>query len=174
MRERNLLHLFIGLNVLLAGAFAIYLFLSTNRQPKIMPSSTVGAGPAKTNKAVAKANAPAVTNAKSVLPATNLAALPPTNSPVVAPIASAKKFTWQDVETPDYLKYIENLRLVGCPDERINKIILDDVNELVDKKRLQEATRHDMPWWKVEPQYYSMVNALAERGRSLEEERRNL
>ena len=174
MRERNLLHLFIGLNVLLAGAFAIYLFLSTNRQPKIMPSSTVGAGTVKTNKAVAKASAPAVTNAKPVLPATNLATLAPTNSPAVAPVASAKKFTWQDVETAEYLKYIENLRLVGCPDERINKIILDDINELVDKKRLQEATRHDMPWWKVEPQYYSMVNALAERGRSLEEERRAL
>ena len=39
MRERNLLYLFLGLNVALAGAFMIYLFLSTNRQPGVVATS---------------------------------------------------------------------------------------------------------------------------------------
>ncbi|HKQ38150.1 MAG TPA: hypothetical protein VJ063_08740, partial [Verrucomicrobiae bacterium] len=53
MRERSLLYLFLALNGLLAGAFAIYLFLSTHRQPKIIAGSL----PAATNKV------PKVTNA---------------------------------------------------------------------------------------------------------------
>ncbi|HUR44546.1 MAG TPA: hypothetical protein VMZ27_01630, partial [Candidatus Saccharimonadales bacterium] len=35
MRERNLLYLFLVLNVALAGAFIIYLFVSTSGQPNI-------------------------------------------------------------------------------------------------------------------------------------------
>ena len=173
MRERSLLHLFIGLNVLLAAAFVTYLFLSTSRQPKIAPVTLSAASPTKSNKTVVAAKTSPVTNA-SAAPAINVLTPAPTNVPAATPVASTKKFTWQDVETPEYLKYIDNLRLVGCPEDRINQIILEDINELLDQKRLQEATKHDIAWWKVEPQYYSMVNALAERGRSLEEERRTL
>ena len=44
MRERNLLYLFLGLNVALAGAFMIYLFLSTNRQPGVVATSFTSTG----------------------------------------------------------------------------------------------------------------------------------
>ena len=47
MRERSLLYLFLGLNVALAGAFVIYLFVSTNRQPEVVATSFVPT--AKTN-----------------------------------------------------------------------------------------------------------------------------
>jgi hypothetical protein len=174
MRERSLLHLLIGLNVLLAGAFVIYLFLSTSRQPKIVSGSLTAASAVKTNKPVVAAKPAPATNTQPAATTNVVAAATPTNALAPAPVASAKKFTWQDVEMPEYLKYIDNLRLVGCPEERIKKIIVEDINELVDKKRLEAAIKHDMPWWKVEPQYYTMVNALAERGRSLEEERRTL
>jgi hypothetical protein len=171
MRERSLLYLFLALNGLLAGAFAIYLFLSTHRQPKIVAGSL----PVATNKAVKATNSmpKPVVAATPVAPPTNSA---PTPAPVVAaaPTPAAKKFGWQDVETPDYLKYIENLRLVGCPEDKIQQIIVADINQLIDQKRLKEAVAHDIPWWKMEPNQYLMVNVMQERGRVLEEERRVL
>jgi hypothetical protein len=168
MRERSLLYLFLALNGLLAGAFAIYLFLSTHSQPKIMAGSL----PVATNKTVKATN----TVSKPVVvatPAPSPAA--PAPAPVAAtPTPAAKKFGWQDVETPDYLKYIANLRLVGCPEDKIQQIIIADINQLIDQKRLKEAVAHDIPWWKMEPNQYLMVNVMQEKGRVLEEERRAL
>ena len=60
MRDRNLLHLFLGLNVALAVAFAAYLFLSSNSQPKVVAT-----------------NFPGKTNQPSKTPATNLAKVAP-------------------------------------------------------------------------------------------------
>ena len=174
MRERSLLYLFLALNGLLAGAFAIYLFLSTHRQPKVVAGNLA----ALTNKTTKATNsppkpaavatpAPAPTNQQPVTPAPVVAATP-------TPVPAARKFGWQDVETPDYLKYIDNLRLVGCPDDKIQQIIVADINQLIDQKRLKEAVTHDIPWWKMEPNQYLMVNIMQEKGRALEEERRAL
>ena len=169
MRERSLLYLFLALNGLLAGAFAIYLFLSTHRQPKIMAGSL----PVATNK-IAKATNTAV----AVKPAVPAAAPIPTNPApafvLAQPTPATKTFGWQDVEAPEYLKYIANLRLVGCPNEKVQQIILSDINQLIDQKRLKEAVAHDIPWWKVEPNQYLMVNVMQEKGRVLEEERHAL
>jgi hypothetical protein len=176
MRERNLLYLFLGLNVALAGAFMIYLFLSTNRQPGVVATSFTP--PAKTNPVaravqlapVAKTNSVAVsTNRAPVMTATdsNVAA----SSTVPKPTFISKKFGWQDVETDAYRSYIESLRAVGCPDDKIRTIVVADVNELFDKRRLQEAVRHDIQWWRPEAQNLAIVNILQERGRALEEQR---
>lgn len=170
MRERSLLYLFLALNGLLAGAFAIYLFLSTHRQPKIVAGNVA----LPTNK-TAKSTAPVTQSVASVTaPATNPAPAPVMVAQPIAPTAAPRKYDWQDVETPAYLKYIEQLRLVGCPEDKIRHIIVADVNQLVDQKRLKEAVAHDMPWWKVEPNQYQMVNVMQEKGRMLEEERRAL
>lgn len=167
MRERSLLYLFLALNGLLAGAFAIYLFLSTHRQPKIVAGSL----PATTNKtAKVTPNAP---KPVAVTPAPVTTDPPPVVATAV-PTPSAKKFNWQDVETPEYRAYLDNLRLVGCPEDKIQQIIVADINQLIDQKRLKEAVAHDSPWWKVEPNQYLMVNVLQEKGRVLEEERRSL
>lgn len=169
MRERSLLYLFLALNGLLAGAFAIYLFLSTHRQPKIIAGSV----PVATNKMAKATNAPSKPMVASV-PVPAATNVQPVTPVAVAPTPSPKTFGWQDVETPEYLKYIGNLRLVGCPDEKIRTIILSDINQLIDQKRLKEAVAHDSPWWKVEPNQYLMVNVMQEKGRVLEEERRAL
>src|SRR6185436_15424756 len=113
MRERSLLYLFLALNGLLAAAFAIYLFLSTHRQPKIIAGNL----PVATNKISKATNvAPKAVSTSAPVPAV-------TNSPAApvaaAPTPAAKTFGWQDVETPEYLKYVGNLRLVGCPEEKI-------------------------------------------------------
>ena len=100
-----------------------------------------------------------------------------TDSNVVAsstapkPTFTSKKFNWQDVEADAYRTYIESLRAVGCPDDKIRTIVVADVNELFDKRRLQEAVRHDMQWWRPEAQTFAIINVLQERGRALEEQR---
>ena len=175
MRERNLLYIFLGLNVALAGAFMIYLFLSTNRQPGVVATNFTP--PAKTNPVaralqpapVAKTNAAVSTNRAPAVTATdsNVVALPTLPKPAF----TSKKFSWQDVESDAYRTYIESLRAVGCPDDKIRTIVVADVNELFDKRRLQEAVRHDMQWWRPEAQNLAVVNVLQERGRALEEQR---
>ena len=168
MRERNLLYLFLALNGLLAGAFAIYLFLSTHRQPKIIAGSL----PVATNKTVKVTNTPPKTVVAST-PAPAVTNTPAASVPV--PLTPATRtYGWQDVENSEYLKYIGNLRLVGCPEEKIRQIILSDINQLIDQKRLKEAVAHDTPWWKMEPNQYLMVNVMQEQGRILEEQRRAL
>src|SRR5688500_13240992 len=167
MRERNLLYLFLALNGLLAAAFAIYLFISTHRQPKIVAGSL----PAATNK-IAKAPTNAapkpVVAAAPTAPATNPAPAPA----IVTPAPANRMFGCQDVYTPPDLNYIANLRLVGCPEDKVQRIIVSDINQLIDQKRLKGAVAHDSPWWKVEPNQYLMVNVMQEKGRLLEEERR--
>jgi len=176
MRERNLLYLFLGLNVALAGAFVIYLFLSTHRQPGVVATSFTL--PAKTNPVaravqpapIAKTNVTAVsTNRAPIVTATDSNVV--ASSTVPKPTFTSKKFSWQDVETDPYRTYIESLRAVGCPDDKIRTIVVADVNELFDKRRLQEAVRHDIQWWRPEAQNLAIVNVLQERGRALEEQR---
>ena len=67
MRERNLLYLFLVLNVALAVAFIVYLFVSTAGQPNLQlatfATNNPGQGPKWTNNlkpAAAITNAPAV------------------------------------------------------------------------------------------------------------------
>ena len=177
MRERNLLYLFLGLNVALAGAFMIYLFLSTNRQPGVVATSFTP--PAKTNPVARAVQTPPVakTNAVAAAPTNRAPAVTTTASNAVAsstvpkPTFTSKKFGWQDVESDGYRSYIESLRAVGCPDDKIRTIVVADVNELFDKRRLQEAVRHDIQWWRPEAQNLAVANVLQERGRALEEQR---
>src|SRR5258705_12105760 len=98
MRERSLLYLFLGLNVALAGAFVIYLFLSTNRQPEVVATSFVPT--AKTNAMrstqavnVAKTNAVVATTNKSAVAAPVTTTNAPTAVAAVAkPTVTSKKF----------------------------------------------------------------------------------
>ena len=173
MRERQLLYLFLGLNVALAGAFVVYLFLSTNREPGVVATTFVP--PGKTNSTQAAQPAP-ISKTNAVVAATNKPAAVAVSSNAVAvtsatPVFTSKKFSWQDVETDAYRAYIGSLRAVGCPDEKVRTIVVGDVNELFDKKRVREAVQHDMQWWRAEAQNLTMVNVLQERGRALEEQR---
>src|SRR5205814_9300236 len=62
---------------------------------------------------------------------------PTRRSSDLKPVFSAKKVTWEQVESEEYLKYIESLRAVGCPEEKVRYIILADINELFAKKRIR-------------------------------------
>src|SRR5882762_5214272 len=68
---------------------------------------------------------------------------------------------------------MNSLRAVGCPEEKVRNIVLADVNELFQQKKLKIALEHDQPWWKAQYEYF-MANVMQERGRALEEERQAL
>ena len=48
----------------------------------------------------------------------------------VAALPALKLFSWRQVESEDYKKYIANLRALGCPEQTIRDIILADINKL--------------------------------------------
>ena len=198
MRDKRLLQLFLVLNVALAACLVIYLAISSSRQPKI--TSTSFAYPLKTNlfappkPAAASSNATTNsehanrdTNANGVLPLTNVSiaavatnsAATDTNPPPPGPVFTQKRVGWEQMETDGrdnterYKSYLDSLRAVGCPEDKVRYIILADINELFGKKRLKEAVVHDPQWWRTEPEI-SIANALQQKGRSLEEERRAL
>src|SRR2546421_2333959 len=40
-----------------------------------------------------------------------------------------RAFSWQEVESPDYAVYVENLRALGMPDTTVRDIIVADVDQ---------------------------------------------
>ena len=191
MRDKNLLQLFLGLNVALAGCFVVVLFLSSHRQPKIAVTSFTTAASQKTNVTAAalalphgagstNATAKGASSSNHNITATATTNAPTdTNPPVAAPVFTQKKVGWDQIEadardkSDHYLAYLNSLRAVGCPEDKVRYVALADINELFGKKRLKEAEKHDLQWWRSEPEL-SVAGALQQKGRSLEEERREL
>src|SRR5260370_27913085 len=176
MRERNLFHLFLGLNVALAGAFVAYLFLAHSGQPKVVSTSfpTGARTNATTNAApagVAKAGDRKTNSRPEALVRTNEIQSADPAKPKTA--FTDKEFTWEQVESEEYPNYLASRRAVGGPEERVRNIALADINELFAKKRVKAAVEHDTQGWRSESEYLR-ANALQEAGRVLEEERRRL
>ena len=156
MRDKHLLRLFLALNVALAACFVIYLFLSANNQPKVTSSSFVpiSAGTNTQEKPPtlsAKTNPPAAeSNQVAAISVTN--APGETNVTAPQPVFVQKKFGWEQIESDEYKSYLDSLRAVGCPEDKIRYIVITDINELFSKKRLKEAVTHDIQWWRSEPE----------------------
>jgi hypothetical protein len=43
---------------------------------------------------------------------------------------TSKKFSWRELESPDYVQYVKNLRKIGCPEPTVEDIVVADVNAL--------------------------------------------
>jgi hypothetical protein len=184
MRDKNLLQLFLVLNVALGGCFVAYLILSSNNQPQVAATS-FPPPVAKTNLLALPALQPPPTNSVPPSNAATPVAAAATNAPVVTnqdvpkPIFSQTKFGWEQIQkdeenhTTEYKSYLDSLRGVGCPENKVRYIAMTDINDLFGKKRLKEAVAHDIQWWRSEPEL-SVAGALQQKGRSLEEERRAL
>src|SRR5436190_6926071 len=56
-------------------------------------------------------------------------------------------FTWSEVESPDYHRYILNLRRAGCPEKTIRDIIVADVNDLYAERISREIVFPEQKWW---------------------------
>lgn len=172
MRDKNLVQLFLVLNIALAGGFVAYLFLSTNNQPQVIATS-FPAPAAKTNAAPPRIPLlpadPAVLSIPTNPPPVSIT----TNEPAAPSVLKGEKIDWKDLESTNYQAYIRSLRSVGCPEDKIRYIVLADINDLFAKRRAKEAELHDPQWWKAEPDLM-IANALQQKGRQLEEERRSM
>src|SRR5213594_4393125 len=101
MRDKNLLQLFLILNVALTACFVVYLFLSSNNQPKVTSTSFVTA-PTRTNSGAKLLAEPVRTNLANVAStlvaeiATNTAGV--SNPPAPKAVLTQKKFGWEQIQ----------------------------------------------------------------------------
>ena len=49
--------------------------------------------------------------------------------------AEAKPFHWSQIESPDYLTYVSNLRGIGCPEQAIRVLVTADMDNLYASRR---------------------------------------
>ena len=60
-------------------------------------------------------------------------------------------FTWSEVESEDYVKYIANLRAIGCPEQTIRDIIIADVTHAFDQRKTASFEVPEKQWWTDDP-----------------------
>lgn len=182
MRDKHLLRLFLGLNVALAACFVVYLILSSNNQPAFV--STAFPIPTPKTNVIIKVAAPEIVSVPTNVSTTALTmvvsnSVTLTNLESPKPVFVQQRIGWKEIQADEqtstsiYKTYLDSLRAVGCPEEKVRSIVLSDINELFTKKRLKEAVALDMKWWRAELEI-STTGVLQEKGRSLEEERRIL
>jgi hypothetical protein len=196
MGDRHLLRIFVGLNAALATCFVVYLFLSSGGSQQAFVTTNFPVALPRTNyivRTVTAEVAPApATNSPSERSGvtslqTNELTVANTNAPAATNvIADSLRATFQDrrigweqlqsdeqTGTNIYKLYLDSLRAVGCPEEKVRYIVLSDINEMFSKKRLKEAVALDMKWWRSDLDFRA-PGTLQEKGRSLEDERRGL
>lgn len=81
--------------------------------------------------------------------------------------------SWRDIESSDYVTYIENLRNFGCPESTICDIIVADVNQLFARRRATGIVSVTHQWWRSEPDP-DVLQEAADKVRESERERRSL
>ena len=123
MKTRFILILSLGLNVLLAAAYA---FKSPNPVPATMATAPHEALFDGKERVITKVTTNTVT--------------------VVTP---AKPFDWRVVESSDYGQYLANLRAIGCPERTIRDIILADVGDLFRQRAKMNLGTNRFEYWKA-------------------------
>ncbi|MFM2082770.1 MAG: hypothetical protein RL380_1461 [Verrucomicrobiota bacterium] len=66
------------------------------------------------------------------------------------PFVQRAPFTWDQLESDDYDRYINNLRAIGCPDDTIRDIIVCDVDALYAHRRITDSPDRNPEWWKAD------------------------
>jgi hypothetical protein len=84
-----------------------------------------------------------------------------------------ENFTWDQVESTNYVVFIKNLHAVGCPEQTIRDIIMSEVNRLYARRRLDEVAYPNYQWWRSEPEA-AVVQAAAAKIEALDAERRGV
>jgi LysM repeat protein len=82
-------------------------------------------------------------------------------------------FSWQELESADYQTYINNLREIGCPEQTIRDIIVEDVNQLFMRRRWAEVPTPEQQWWRANPDTNALAAATAKLA-ELDQQRRAL
>jgi len=167
MRVGTVLTILIVVNVLWAAAFFGYVKRSTT--PVVSKGGSVAAPPALSNSTAA-ATGPkqgaAPTNSTA-----NIASTPASATNVLP--AAAYQYGWRDVTNEIYTRYITKLRAAGCPEKQVRNIVVSDVNELFDQRRLEHAIKTDSQWWKAET-YMGVLPMQNFAGINFDDQRREL
>lgn len=85
-------------------------------------------------------------------------------------VVEARPLRWADLESTNYLRYIQNLRSIGCPEATIRDIITAEVDALFARRRAREIIRPHHQWWRSEPDP-ALEAAAREQEEALEAER---
>ncbi|MDB6056609.1 MAG: hypothetical protein JWO95_453 [Verrucomicrobiales bacterium] len=88
-------------------------------------------------------------------------------------VVRRQNFTWEEVESVDYVTYIKNLRSIGCPEKTIRDIIVADVNQLYSHRRVTEVVAPEQQWWRSDPNP-ELIDQAAAKVKELETERKTL
>jgi hypothetical protein len=88
-------------------------------------------------------------------------------------VVRRENFTWDQLESTNYVAFIKNLHAVGCPEQTIRDIIMSEVNRLYARRRLDEVAYPSYQWWRSEPEAW-VVQAAAAKLEALETERRGV
>ena len=82
----------------------------------------------------------------------------------------APALDWRQIESPDYRKYIENLRSVGCPESTIRDIITADVNKLYQERiaALHPSAQGPFHYWETSERTRPTASQQAEIARQTE------
>jgi len=176
MRLRTVLSILVAVNVLWAAAFIGYVQRSTT--PVVKPGGFSSRPASTKSNSLALPFLAVQTNqvstnsrpASNGLPVAADTSVPPVVTNVVR---SARQFGWQDVTNASYPHYIANLRAIGCPEKQVRGIVVTDVNDLFDRRRLERAIKTDSQWWKAET-FMGVLPMQNFAGPSFDEERRIL
>jgi hypothetical protein len=88
-------------------------------------------------------------------------------------VVRRQNFTWEEVESADYVTYINNLRSIGCPKPTIRDLIVADVNQLYAHRRALEVVAPEQEWWRSDPDPAAIEKAVG-KVKELEAERQAL
>ncbi len=164
--------LILAVNVLWAAAFVGY--SRRPSKPVLTGGEILRADRQPGTNPLLRANAAVTTNFAAAQSATNVVAPLASNAaPMVALAPAGRQFGWQDVTNDIYTNYVTRLRLAGCPEKQVRTIVVSDVNELIDKRRLEYAIKTDMPWWRAD-RYFGFFPINNGFNSSFDEQRREL
>jgi len=82
-----------------------------------------------------------------------------------------ENFTWEQIESTNYVTLINNLRAIGCPETTIRDIITSEVNRVYARRRVTEVVYANYQWWLSDPDPEAVRAARGKIAR-LEAERR--
>ena len=88
---------------------------------------------------------------------------------------AGRLINWQNLESTDYVAYIHNLRLFGCPEETIRDIILTDIARLYAKRRAQLRAQIPAPkYWQGGDAASAVPPEIRQQLRDLDKEQETL
>ncbi|MFA6546014.1 MAG: hypothetical protein WCS99_16460, partial [Limisphaerales bacterium] len=98
----------------------------------------------------------------------------PAPAPAPVTVTNAPPFHWSALESPDYIRYADNLRTVGCPERTLRDILLPDIEKLFDERAREITKTGGDTFWETADQRDARQRQREAKLRALELEKRAL